>query len=80
MLVEKMDTIIDSQDGYLSQSQTGLKNRITEMDIRISDLNDKMSAYREQLVKQFAALETTLSELKSQGTTITNAVTAWTSS
>jgi flagellar hook-associated protein 2 len=66
--------ITDKFDGYIKQRQDGLQKRIDEYLKRIEALQTHVDNFRQGLVNQFAALEKTLSNLKSQGANMQSAM------
>lgn len=66
-----------AQDGLLVSSQNSLNRTIATLDKQAERLQLRVDAFRENLVKQFTAMENTVSGLKGLGTYITNQFTAW---
>jgi len=58
---------VGTTDGVLVNRQKGLNSRITAMDGQMAVMQRRVDAYKANLVKQFTAMETTLSNLKSTG-------------
>ncbi|MGC3998716.1 MAG: flagellar filament capping protein FliD [Anaeromyxobacter sp.] len=61
-----------SGDGILVSRQDSLNRRIKDIDDDIAVKQRRLTAFQENLVKQFTAMETTVSSLKSTGTFLTN--------
>jgi flagellar hook-associated protein 2 len=59
---------VRASDGVLTNRQTGLNARIRAMDDQAATLQRRVDAFKANLVKQFTAMETTLSNLKSTST------------
>lgn len=59
--------------GVLVADQDGLQKRISDLDDQTAKLQLRIDAFRQNLVNQFTAMETTVSGLKSMGTFLTNA-------
>jgi len=58
---------VRASDGVLAGRQTGLNARIRAMDDQAAAMQRRIDAFKSNLVKQFTAMETTLSNLKSTG-------------
>ena len=56
----------DGSGGLVAMRQESLQKRIQSADNRIMDLERRVESYRERLVKQFAAMEQSLSQLQAQ--------------
>ena len=54
-------------DGILTAHQNGLNARITAIDTQTALMQRRIDAFKANLVKQFTAMESTLSNLKSTG-------------
>ncbi len=59
--------------GVLVADQAGLQKRVSDLDDQTATLQLRIDAFRQNLVNQFAAMETTVSGLKTMGTFLTNA-------
>lgn len=53
--------------GVLTSRQAGLNTRIREMDDQVAAMQRRVAAYKANLQRQFTAMETTISSLKSTG-------------
>lgn len=60
----------DSQNGTLVQSQTTAKNQVRDLQTQIDAWTDKLEAYRSTISAKFTAMETSLSALKAQQTSL----------
>ncbi|HYD39783.1 MAG TPA: flagellar filament capping protein FliD [Anaeromyxobacter sp.] len=69
-----------SEVGLLVADQNGLNRTISELDKQAQRLQLRVDAFRENLVKQFTAMENTVSGLKGLGTYINNQFTQWSNS
>jgi len=58
---------VSTTDGALVLRQQGLNSQIRTMDNQVAALQRRVAAYKESLVRQFTAMETTISNLKSTG-------------
>ena len=56
----------DSLTGYITSSETGIKAVQTLLDKQIADMQDSLTSYQNRLKAQFTALDTAMSQLKSQ--------------
>lgn len=66
-----------SEVGLLVAGQNGLNRTIADLDKQAQRLQLRIGAFRENLVKQFTAMENTVSGLKGLGTYINNQFTQW---
>jgi flagellar hook-associated protein 2 len=62
-----VDAYTRAGDGILVSRKASLDRSVRAMDGRASDLQARLDRYRESLVAQFTAMETTISSLKSSG-------------
>jgi len=62
---------IASGTGILTARQTGLSKTVTQMDDQAAAMQRRVEAFRTNLQRQFSAMETTLSNLKSTGSYLT---------
>lgn len=71
-----VDTLVDRNtrpvNGSLTISQASLNKRVTDLDDVIATMRDRVDSYRQRLLAQFNAMETTISGLKAMGTFLTN--------
>jgi flagellar hook-associated protein 2 len=72
VLEESIAALTDTREGVVSLRQTALQKSIDRANERIDTLNTRTEKYRERLVAQFTAMETTLSNLMEQSGRITN--------
>jgi flagellar capping protein FliD len=72
VLDESIAKLTDAREGVVSLRQTALQKSIDRANDRIDTLNMRTEKYRERLVAQFTAMETTLSTLTEQSGRITN--------
>jgi flagellar hook-associated protein 2 len=68
-----MQAETQSVTGVLIADQDGLQKRVNDLDDETAKLQLRVDAFRANLVKQFTAMETTVSGLKNMGTFLTNA-------
>jgi flagellar hook-associated protein 2 len=66
-----VEQLTDATSGLLIARQNGLNSRIKAMDTQAAALQRRVDAYKAALVKQFTAMETTLSSLKATGNYLT---------
>jgi flagellar hook-associated protein 2 len=57
----------NSIDGILTQDSKGLSTRVTQMDSQVASLQRRVDAYHDNLVRQFAAMESLISKFKATG-------------
>jgi flagellar hook-associated protein 2 len=62
---------IRAGDGVLTARQTGLNKTVTSLDDQAAVLQRRVAAFRKNLERQFSAMETTLSNLRSTGSFLT---------
>jgi len=67
-------TLSDPTVGVITARVTGTRSVMTDLDGRIESWDTRLAARQASLEKQFAALETTLSTLKSQSTWLSGAL------
>lgn len=65
-LDEMIENLTDGQDGVISLRQKSWRSAQGRLDDRILSLESRVESYRLRLVKQFAAMEQTLSQLNAQ--------------
>ncbi len=79
-----VDTLVTQQtepgDGALVTDQASLNDRVSQMDDQITQMQARIDAFRTNLVNQFAAMENTVSGLKSVGSYLTSWASAQSSS
>jgi len=66
LIYDMTNSIANSVDGRITNRVNGLTKNITNIDRDILNKEDRLTAYEDQLRKQFSALETMLASLKSQ--------------
>lgn len=69
--------VTDSIDGAISIRVKGLNSTVNDISNKITELQDKLSRTEQDLRRQFAALETLLSGITSQGAYLTNLISSW---
>ncbi|MBE2252160.1 MAG: flagellar filament capping protein FliD [Myxococcus sp.] len=67
-----VDRYTNGSDSILVARQSGINRSIRTMDDRINDLQRRVDAYREKLVKQFTAMEKVVGGFKSIGNFLTS--------
>jgi flagellar hook-associated protein 2 len=67
-----LEDLTDSIDGSLKLADDAFRSRIDLMEGRISDIDERLERRREQLTRQFTALETALGRLQSQSSALTS--------
>ena len=72
VLDESISKLTDAREGVVSLRQTALQKSIDRANDRIDTLNMRTEKYRERLIAQFTAMETTLSNLTEQSGRITS--------
>jgi len=70
-----VDSLVDLNtrpaDGAISIDEDSLKNQISSMNDEISSMQERVDSYRQSLLAQFTAMETTVSQLKTMGSYLT---------
>jgi flagellar hook-associated protein 2 len=61
-LYNLMDSIIDEENGSLSRVLTDFEDQLQRNRLEITDIDSKIETYREQLVNQYAQLESALTK------------------
>jgi flagellar hook-associated protein 2 len=72
--------LTNTTDGILTAHQNGLNARISAIEDQTAVMQRRIDAFKANLVKQFTAMETTLSNLKSTGAYLTQQLATKTSS
>jgi flagellar hook-associated protein 2 len=76
-ITKLVDDLVDqntrSGDGALTISQDSLNSRVSQMSDEIDTMQRRVDSYRQTLLAQFTAMETTVSGLKTMG----NFLTSW---
>jgi flagellar hook-associated protein 2 len=67
---------IRAGDGVLTSRQTGLNRTVTSLDTQAATMQRRVDAFRANLVRQFTAMESTLSNLKSTGSYLASQLNA----
>ncbi len=62
----------DSQTGSLVQAQTTAKAQVKDLQTQIDAWTDRLEAYRTSITAKFTAMETSLSSLKAQQSSLTS--------
>ena len=70
-VTELVDQQTNSSSGVLTYRQQGLNDRIAAMDDQAATLQRRVDAFKANLVKQFTAMETTLSNLRATSNYLT---------
>ena len=65
-IADAINLATDPFDGFLVKHQESLRKRIEDLDERIAKLEDRVENFKASLIKQFAAMESTMSDLQSQ--------------
>jgi flagellar hook-associated protein 2 len=68
--------VTNATDGIVSVKQKSLREGNVRMDDRVARLKRSVEDYRQRLIKQFTAMEQSMSQMKAQGSSITNMSTA----
>ena len=69
-----VDDATDAITGYITLTQNNLTDSIKSMNSDIADMELQISSYQDLLQKQFANMETVISQLKGTGSQLTNAL------
>ena len=76
----KLDDLVTSMtksgDGIVDRRIKGYEGQVTDLKARVDEFDKRLAARREDLLKQFYAMETTLGKLKGQGDYLTNQLTS----
>jgi flagellar hook-associated protein 2 len=70
------DSVARPGDGAISSQQDALQRSITSLQTRADTVQQLLDRRRELLIKQYTAMEAAISRIQSQGTAITNIMTA----
>jgi flagellar hook-associated protein 2 len=70
------DSVARSGDGAIASQQDSLQRSITSLQTRADTVQQLLDRRRELLIKQYTAMEAAISRIQSQGTAITNFMTA----
>ena len=76
-LEDQLDLYTDSVDGLLKTRNDGFDRRIKDTTNRIDDAERRLVVYQQQLTAKYANLETLLSRLQSQGSSVGNIAKAF---
>lgn len=71
-LADLLDRYVNGQTGLLFQTENALTTRTTQLNKRITSLNELLLSKKNRLILQFANLEKTIAGLQSQGTALSN--------
>ena len=69
-IASRFDTLLNDYvkvDGVIDSKTTGLNNTVKRIDQDLSDLDARLSSYKDRLTKQFSALDGLLSQLQQTG-------------
>lgn len=66
-LNERVDSIIAVGEGTFDRKIKSVESQITELNKRVSDIDERLKIRRQTLTEQFIEMETALGELNSQG-------------
>jgi len=75
-LPDIIDGLISSVDGSLTFRQKAIQSDIDRIDAKVAREADRIASYQDRLTQQFSALETLVSQLKSQGDYLTQQLAA----
>lgn len=79
-LAQRLATLVNdltnSSTGTLTSAQQGRLTEVKTLQAQIDDWNTRLAAYRDQLTRQFTAMETALASLKSQTSSLTGLSTS----
>jgi flagellar hook-associated protein 2 len=75
-----LDQMSDSTSGYVSKKQVALKNQMSSIDNKITDMEARITKYQETLTKKYSDMETLLSKLQAQQTSLTSLISSLSSS
>ncbi|MBL8918656.1 MAG: flagellar filament capping protein FliD [Myxococcaceae bacterium] len=67
-----VDTFTDPVNGLITARKSGLNDNIRAMDSQLERLDARLAGYRQNLIRQFAAMEQVVSGIKSIGNYLTN--------
>jgi flagellar hook-associated protein 2 len=70
-----LQSYLDPASGLLKAKEDGLSSEISDLGDRIDSMNQRLSQYQQTLQDQFTALEQMMSQLQSQSSYITQALT-----
>jgi flagellar hook-associated protein 2 len=73
VLSETLAQMTDSMTGVVAIRQKALQATVQRADERIADLTDRVTSYRNRLIRQFSDMQTNLSQLQQQGSSINRA-------
>ena len=72
-LAEEIDVFLES-NGLIETRESSLQDSLEELDTDQEDLDRKMSAYEERLIRQFIAMESIINSLNSSGSFLENLI------
>lgn len=65
LMDKKLNTMIDSVDGYVTYRQTGLQTTIDNIQAQMKTMEERLTREREKLTKQYLAMEKAISKVQS---------------
>ena len=71
-LAQKVDDLSKSNDGLIDRRISSYQKQIDTMTQQVKDIDARLAIRRETLMAQFAQMESTLSQLQSQGSYLTS--------
>ena len=71
VLTDAITNLDDPSSGLVALQQTSLQQSMADCDSRITDLQTRVDQYHDRLVKQFAAMESAISNIQSESARIT---------
>ena len=77
-LVDALKTATDTQNGYVKADVDSRNSQVTRLQKTIDDYGVRLAQHEAALKAQYAALETALGTLKSQGDSLTSALASLT--
>ena len=72
MLGNLIDRFTDAQTGIIFNATDAIATQKLQMNDRINDLNDLLTAKKNRLVEQFANLEVSIAKLQQQGSALSS--------
>jgi flagellar hook-associated protein 2 len=76
IISDAIDNLNDSSEGMVKLRTESWQRSMDRSDDKIAQLEDRIENYRLRLVKQFSAMEQTLSQMQSQSTNMLNALSS----
>ena len=72
-LAEEIDVFLES-NGLIETRENSLTDSLDDLDVDQEDLDRRMSAYEERLIRQFIAMESIINSLNSSGSFLENLI------